>query len=50
MEQKKPDNREDVKELSDEEVETATGGMKFILHDQPNFLRTILRLLFRIKD
>ena len=49
MEQKKTENFEEVKELTDEEVENAEGGMKIVIDDQPSFLRTLLRFFFGIK-
>ena len=49
MEQKKTENIEEAKELTDEEVENAEGGMKIVIDDQPSFLRTLLRFFFGIK-
>ena len=50
MKEKKNDKIENVKELTDEEVENAVGGMKIVLADQPKFLWPLLRLLFKIKS
>ena len=50
MEQKKDDNIEKMKQLTDEEIENVAGGMKIVIDDQPSWLQPLLRLIFKIKS
>ena len=49
MKQNKFDNINDVKQVTDEEIKTVTGGMKIVIDEQPSWLRPLLRLIFKIK-
>ena len=40
----------ELSELTDDELQEVTGGMKIVIADQPSFLQPILRFLFKIKD
>ncbi|MDO5436468.1 MAG: bacteriocin [Clostridia bacterium] len=37
-------------ELNDKELDQVTGGFKIFVAKCPQFLKTILRVIFRIKD
>ena len=43
--------KEEVKQLSDEEIETVNGGMKVVVEEEEetNWFRTILDFFFKIK-
>ena len=49
MDEKKIKNTEGARQLTDKEAEAVNGGMKIVVTDQPSFIRTILRFIFRIK-
>lgn len=39
-----------LSELTEDELQEVTGGMKIVVNEPPSFFQTILRLIFKIKD
>lgn len=49
MDEKKAENLKGAKQISDDEAGKAAGGMKIVVSNHQGWLRSILRLIFKIK-